>query len=146
MTHRRGRPRSNRAPRCIRLGGRCPDPGSVRWPHLLLNAAQALGDSGAITVETFAESNAVVVRVCDDGCGIPAADREKVFDPFLENENFRRAIKDYAEEDFKTYDQKIREDVTYLMNNLMERYRYTEQGAKAVCIYVIDNDLARKFT
>ena len=72
--------------------------------------------------------------------------KEKVFDPFLENENFRRAIKDYAEEDFKTYDQKIREDVTYLMNNLMERYRYTEQGAKAVCIYVIDNDLARKFT
>ena len=72
--------------------------------------------------------------------------KEKVLEPFLDNENFRRAIKDYDEEDFKTYDQKIREDVTYLMNNLMERYRYTEQGAKAVCIYVIDNDLARKFT
>ena len=72
--------------------------------------------------------------------------KEKVFDPFLENENFRRAIKDYAEEDFKTYDQKIREDVTFLMDNLMKRYRYTEQGAKAICIYVIDNDLARKFT
>jgi hypothetical protein len=72
--------------------------------------------------------------------------KEKVFDPFLENENFRRAIKDYAQEDFKTYDQKIREDVTFLMDNLMKRYRYTEQGANAVCIYVIDNDLARKFT
>jgi nucleoid-associated protein YejK len=72
--------------------------------------------------------------------------KEKVFDPFLENENFRRAVKDYAEDDFKTYDQKIREDVTFLMDNLMKRYRYTEQGAKAICIYVIDNDLARKFT
>ncbi len=72
--------------------------------------------------------------------------KEKVFDPFVENENFRRAIKDYAEEDFKTYDKKIREDVTFLMDNLMKKYRYTEQGAKAVCIYVVDNDLARRFT
>jgi predicted Ser/Thr protein kinase len=72
--------------------------------------------------------------------------KEKVLDPFLENENFRRGIKDYGEDDFKTYDRKIRDDVTYLMNKLIEKYRYTPQGAKAVCIYVIDNDLARKFT
>ncbi|BBO84293.1 serine protein kinase PrkA [Desulfosarcina ovata] len=72
--------------------------------------------------------------------------KEKVLDPFLENENFRRAIKDYAEEDFKTYDQKIRDDVTFVIDNLMKRYRYTEHGAKAICMYVIDNDLARKFT
>ena len=51
--------------------------------NLLLNAAHALGELGTITVETAAESNAVVVRVCDDGCGIPEADREKVFDPFF---------------------------------------------------------------
>ncbi len=72
--------------------------------------------------------------------------KEKVLDPFLENENFRRAIKDYAEEDFKTYDNKIRDDVTFLMDNLMHQYRYTEAGAKAVCMYVIDSDLARRFT
>lgn len=71
--------------------------------------------------------------------------KEKVLEPFLENENFRRAIKDYGEEDFKTYDRRIRHDVTYLMNNLITKYRYTPQGAKAVCIYVIDNDLARVF-
>jgi hypothetical protein len=28
----------------------------------------------------------------------------------------------------------------------MKRDRYTEAGAKAICIYAIDNDLARKFT
>ena len=72
--------------------------------------------------------------------------KEKVLDPFLENENFRRAIKDYAQEDFRTYDKKIRDDVTFLIDNLMKRYRYTEHGAKAICIYVIDNDLARRFT
>ncbi len=71
--------------------------------------------------------------------------KDKVLDPFLENENFRRAIKDYDEEDFKTYDRRIRNDVAYLMNNLIEKYRYTPQGAKAVCIYVIDNNLAKTF-
>jgi hypothetical protein len=71
--------------------------------------------------------------------------KDKVLDPFLENENFRRAIKEYGDEDFKTYDKKIRNDVTYLINNLCNNFRYTEQGAKEVCIYVIDSDLARKF-
>ncbi|MCP4622281.1 MAG: serine protein kinase PrkA [bacterium] len=71
--------------------------------------------------------------------------KEKVLDPFLENENFRRAIKDYNEEDFKTYDKRIRDDVSYLINNLCKKYRYLEQGAKEVCMYVIDNDLAKKF-
>jgi hypothetical protein len=71
--------------------------------------------------------------------------KETVLEPFLENENFRRAIKDYGEKGFKTYDRKIRHDVTYLMNNLISKYRYTPQGARAVCIYVIDNDLARIF-
>ena len=71
--------------------------------------------------------------------------KEKVLDPFLENENFRRAIKDYNEEDFKTYDKRIRDDVSYLINNLCDKYSYIEQGAKEVCMYVIDNDLAKKF-
>ncbi len=48
--------------------------------------------------------------------------KEKVLDPFLENENFRRAIKDYDQEDFKAYDKKIRNDVTYLINNLCTKY------------------------
>lgn len=72
--------------------------------------------------------------------------KEKVLEPFLKNENFRRAIKEYEEEDFKTYDRRIRDDVTFLMNNLRDRYGYTDQGAKEVCIYVIDNDLAKNFS
>ncbi len=72
--------------------------------------------------------------------------KEKVLDPFLENENFRRAIKDYNKEDFKTYDQRIRDDVSYLIDNLCQKFRYMEQGAKEVCMYVIDNDLAQKFS
>ncbi len=72
--------------------------------------------------------------------------KEKVLDPFLDNENFRRGIKDYDNEDFKTYDRRIQHDVTYLMTNLSKKFQYNPPGAKAVCIYVIDNDLAKKFT
>ena len=72
--------------------------------------------------------------------------KEKVLEPFLENANFRRAIKDYDTDAFRTYDKRIRDDVTFLINNLSsEKFKYTKQCAKEVCVYVIDNDLARKF-
>ncbi len=70
--------------------------------------------------------------------------KENVLDPFLDNKNFRRAIKDYQTERFKTYDKKIRNDVSYLINNLCNNFRYTEQGAREICMYVVDNDLAKK--
>lgn len=72
--------------------------------------------------------------------------KEKVLDPFLENENFRRAIKDYNNKAFKAYDKRIRGEVEYLINNLCKKCLYTEQGAKEVCMYVIDMDLAKKFS
>jgi len=72
--------------------------------------------------------------------------KEKVLDPFLENENFRRAIKDFGGEGFRTYDKKIRADVSFLINNLVRKYKYTPTGAREVCMYVIDNDIAKKFS
>ncbi len=72
--------------------------------------------------------------------------KQKVMDPFLKNENFRRAIKDYDTEPFKTYDKRIREDVTFLINNLIKKYNYSPKGAKEICMYVVDNELAQKFT
>ena len=72
--------------------------------------------------------------------------KEKVLEPFLENENFRRAVKEFNLEDFKAYDKKIQRDVTYMMTNLQRRHHYSRQGAKEICIYVIDNNLAEKFS
>ena len=66
-------------------------------------------------------------------------------DPFKESDSFRNAIKEYNTKDFLSYDKKIRKDVTYLIHKLMSRYKYTENGAKEVCIYVIDRDIAAKF-
>ncbi|MBN1652847.1 MAG: serine protein kinase PrkA [Deltaproteobacteria bacterium] len=71
--------------------------------------------------------------------------KEAVLDPFLENENFRRAIKDYGEKEFRAYSRKIRNDVKSLIKKLQQKSGYTEQGAKEVCIYVIDKDLAKKY-
>ena len=71
--------------------------------------------------------------------------KEKVLDPFMKNVNFRRALKDYGGENFKTYDKKIKADVTYLVNNLCDRFGYNEAGAREVCIYVVDNNLAEEF-
>lgn len=72
--------------------------------------------------------------------------KERVLEPFLQNENFRNAIRDYESEGFKTYDRRIQEDVSFLMNNLGTRRHYTQQGAREVCIYVIDRDLAKAFS
>lgn len=72
--------------------------------------------------------------------------KENVLDPFLENKNFRLAIKDYGTKSFKTYDRKIQNDVTWLIQNLGTKFHYTEKGAREVSMYVIDNDLAKKFS
>ena len=71
--------------------------------------------------------------------------KDKVLEPFQENENFRRAVKDFDQESFKTYDNKIQSDVSFMMENLQKKFGYTRQGAKEICIYVIDNNLARVF-
>ncbi|GEM_PF-77989 len=71
--------------------------------------------------------------------------KEKALDPFIDNKNFRMAIKDYGTDNFKSYDKRIMNDVTFLINNLCNKFRYTQRGAKEVCMYVIDNDIAGKF-
>ena len=71
--------------------------------------------------------------------------KEKVLEPFLNNENFRRAIKDFDREEFNAYDKRIKTDVTFLIKNLIRMYKYTPLGAREICIYVIDNDLASQY-
>ena len=72
--------------------------------------------------------------------------KERVLDPLLKNDNFRNAIKDYATESFKSYDKRIRSDVSILIENLKNNYKYTEPGAKEVCIYIIDSNIAARFS
>ncbi|EIM65050.1 serine protein kinase PrkA [Desulfobacter postgatei] len=71
--------------------------------------------------------------------------KKRVLEPFMDNANFRRAIKDFDTEDFKAHDKRIKRDVTFLIDNLASKFDYSQQGANEICIYVIDNDLANKF-
>ncbi len=70
----------------LELGQLRPVPG---WPgplgqvflNLVLNARQALGEKGTITITTAMDGDKVVVTVADDGPGLPAGCAEKLFKP-----------------------------------------------------------------
>ncbi len=51
--------------------------------NLIVNAIQAVGDSGSIHLATGREGNEVFVRVEDDGPGMSETTRERLFDPFF---------------------------------------------------------------
>ena len=53
------------------------------WANLLDNALDAVPDSGRVDVTASRERQRVVVRVVDNGAGIPAEIRERIFDPFF---------------------------------------------------------------
>ena len=53
------------------------------WTNLLVNALDALGNRGTITLATRRDGDYVVITVADDGPGIPDAIRSRIFDPFF---------------------------------------------------------------
>jgi signal transduction histidine kinase len=60
------------------------------WTNLLDNAIDALGDSGTITITTRLDDGCVEVDISDDGPGIPADDRDRVFDSFFTTKDVGR--------------------------------------------------------
>ena len=53
------------------------------WLNLLDNALDAVEPSGHVTISAGTENDRVVVRVVDDGAGIPADILPRIFDPFF---------------------------------------------------------------
>ncbi len=53
------------------------------WTNLISNAQQALQGKGTITIETAVDDGAVVVRVIDDGPGVPEDVLPRIFEPFV---------------------------------------------------------------
>ena len=54
------------------------------WTNIIQNALQVLEESGGIiTIETSATSDHVLIKIHDNGPGIPEDVQEKVFDPFF---------------------------------------------------------------
>jgi signal transduction histidine kinase len=53
------------------------------WTNLLDNAIDALDERGTIEIATRRDGECVLVDISDDGPGIPADIRERVFDSFF---------------------------------------------------------------
>ncbi len=53
------------------------------WGNLIDNALDAVPESGRIEVVARLDSRRVVVRIADNGPGIPAEIRDRIFDPFF---------------------------------------------------------------
>lgn len=51
--------------------------------NLIVNAVQATKGSGTVRITTALEAEEVVVRIADDGEGIPGDVAERIFDPFF---------------------------------------------------------------
>ncbi len=49
--------------------------------NVLINAIEAIPDRGEITIKTYSEESAVIIRISDTGAGIPSEHIQKVFDP-----------------------------------------------------------------
>lgn len=53
------------------------------WMNLLVNAAQAVGEEGEVTICTALDGDSVVVAISDTGAGIPEEQLHKLFEPFF---------------------------------------------------------------
>jgi signal transduction histidine kinase len=51
--------------------------------NLIVNARQAMPDGGVLTLRLQEADRRVTLEVGDTGCGIPAEDRDRVFQPFF---------------------------------------------------------------
>jgi two-component system NtrC family sensor kinase len=51
--------------------------------NLLINASQAIEDTGEITIRTWNDAEYIYSSVSDNGCGIPESAMSRIFDPFF---------------------------------------------------------------
>jgi len=129
---------------------------------LLKLMADRLAGRGANTAEAqkFAQEiqKKYVTEVASRGIDITKTDlynelfaayvrrlKDNALQSFLDNKNFREAIKVFGTDDFDAHDARIREHVSHMIENLIKSFGHSERSAKEVCLYVLDNNLVSKF-
>lgn len=72
--------------------------------------------------------------------------KENALAPYLDNDNFRRAIQSYGTTSFNTFDERLKRDVSMLINNLIVKFNYkSDLAAQQVSLYVLDKGIASKY-
>ncbi len=72
--------------------------------------------------------------------------RENIIQPFIKYTAFESAIKDYGTAKFEVYDTRTRDEVKFLIKNLITRFNYSQNGACQVCLYALHNHISEKFS
>jgi signal transduction histidine kinase len=60
--------------------------------NLIENAIKYVSQGGRIDVSVSAQPDAIVLQVADNGPGIPAADRQRILQPFVRLERDREQV------------------------------------------------------
>jgi len=60
-----------------------PDQMNQVWTNLIINAVQAMGNKGTLTIGIRQEDNCAVVSIKDTGTGIPKEIQARIFEPFF---------------------------------------------------------------
>ena len=53
------------------------------WNNIIVNALQAMKYQGKLQIQTFQENGNIVVKITDNGPGIPKEIQDKIFEPFF---------------------------------------------------------------
>ncbi|HLU82615.1 MAG TPA: ATP-binding protein, partial [Trueperaceae bacterium] len=75
-------------PRVLAVGGEL----NQVWMHLIENAMDAVAHGGNVMVAAVHEGAHVVVKVVDDGPGIPAEDQDRIYEPFFTTKGVDKGI------------------------------------------------------
>ncbi|MCX7737124.1 MAG: serine protein kinase PrkA [Candidatus Kapabacteria bacterium] len=65
--------------------------------------------------------------------------------PYLSNDTFRRALYDYGTESFNAYDNKIKKDINFMIDNMTKKFNYSKEGALQICQYILEKNIGKKY-
>ncbi|MBN1971745.1 MAG: serine protein kinase PrkA [Candidatus Delongbacteria bacterium] len=71
--------------------------------------------------------------------------KENALAPYVDNDNFRRALVDFYTPEFESYDTRLKKDIKFMLGNLINIFGYTEESAVFITLYALDKKLDKKF-
>jgi len=67
--------------------------------------------------------------------------KKHALEPYLANNNFRRALSEYRTENFNSYDSNLKNDIKYMLKSMQKKFGYSIDGALTVVLHVVENNL-----